>query len=1148
MNAPNQQLTTSSSQTIAPLSSGLDNQTQLSNISPRASASVLSQGDGLKAEYYDNIDFTNLKVTRTDPRVNFVWGTGSPDPSIGADTFSARWTGQVEAKYSETYKFYTTSDDGVRLWVNGQQIINDFVDHSATEDSGSIALVAGQKYDIKLEYYENTYSAVSQLSWSSSSQAKEIIPQSQLYSNVTSNTDVTPPSATANAANLTTSSGNYTFTVVYNDNTAINVNSLDSNDLLVTGANGYSQVAKFVSVDNNSNGSPRTATYSINPVGGSWDAASNGSYTIALRANQVCDTNGNFASAGTIGNFQVNIASGSGSGIGNGTGLNAEYYDNIDFTNLKVTRIDPRVNFVWGTGSPDPSIGADTFSARWTGQVEAKYSETYKFYTTSDDGVRLWVNGQQIINDFVDHSATEDSGSIALVAGQKYDIKLEYYENAYSAVSQLSWSSTSQAKEIIPQSQLYSPVLPNPPVLPTTITLGQGNTTVNEGDGSVTLSVLRTGDLSGTSSILYSTQSGTAKAGNDYGNGAEEIQGQLTFAPGETSKQVKIPIIDDNVIEGDETFSFLIDQPQGATLGTQRTLGITIQDNDSQSLNFTEPQVNENAGNAIVTVTRGKGSGTASVKYTTVDGTAKAGSDYQAASGTLTFAQGETSKTISISIKDDNIQEANEAFTLKFSDAVGVQLPTNPAATITIIDNDSNFNQKTVVSGLVQPTEFDWSADHKLMFIAQKDGQVKVFNTVTNTLEAQPFIDISSQVNDVNDRGLLGMAVHPDFGKSPNGNNYVYLLFTYDPPETNPNNANNNPNSTLDNPDQGGNRAGRLIRVTADPKTDYETAIAGSEVILLGKNDTWNNISHPDFDSTVVDQTDETKNYGPSGIINKTTGKLFANVQDYLNAIKNNNITNIQDFIATDSSTHSVGSVRFGNDGTLFVSLGDATSYNRADLRALRVQDLDNLSGKILHIDAITGQGLSTNPYYNGDPNSNRSKVYDLGVRNAFRITVNQQTNIPFIGNVGWYSWEEVVTGGPGKNFGWPFYEGGYDANGNLVSLKQYAYSQLDVAKDFYNSGTVVTPPIYAYDHSSGSTSIGVGDFYTGGGFNNALFIFNPSKGTIDALTLNSQNKVIATTQFASNLGVPVDVRAGDDGKLYYVDLVLGEIDSWTPV
>ncbi|MBW4677449.1 MAG: hypothetical protein KME52_26665, partial [Desmonostoc geniculatum HA4340-LM1] len=224
--------TTPTNSVIPNQSSSLEtiNQPQ-SNLSVRAS-NLVSQGDGLKAEYYDNIDFTNLKVTRTDAKVDFIWGVGSPDPSIGADTFSARWTGQVEAKYSETYNFYTNSDDGVRLWVNNQLLVDKFVDQSATENTGSIALVAGQKYDIKLEYYDNAYSAVSQLSWSSTSQAKEIIPQSQLYS------QANPPAS-------------------------------------------------------------------------------------------------------------------------NGDGLKAEYYDNIDFTNLKVTRTDAKVDFIWGVGSPDPSIGAD---------------------------------------------------------------------------------------------------------------------------------------------------------------------------------------------------------------------------------------------------------------------------------------------------------------------------------------------------------------------------------------------------------------------------------------------------------------------------------------------------------------------------------------------------------------------------------------------------------------------------------------------------------------------------------------------------------------------------------------------------------------------------------------------------------------------
>jgi CubicO group peptidase (beta-lactamase class C family) len=151
-----------------------------------------------------------------------------------------------------------------------------------------------------------------------------------------------------------------------------------------------------------------------------------------------------------------------------GTGLLGEYYENIDLISLKVTRIDPAINFNWGLKSPDPSIDPDTFSVRWTGQVAAKFSETYKFYVFSDDGVRLWVNNQLIIDKWIDQKA-ENQGSIALTAGQLYDIKMEYYENGAGAIALLSWSSPSQVKQIIPQGQLY------PASTTTTVTTGSFN-------------------------------------------------------------------------------------------------------------------------------------------------------------------------------------------------------------------------------------------------------------------------------------------------------------------------------------------------------------------------------------------------------------------------------------------------------------------------------------------------------------------------------------------------------------------------------------------------------------------------------------------------------------------------------------------------
>jgi hypothetical protein len=137
--------------------------------------------EGLKGEYYDNKDFTNLKLTRTDAMVNFDWGSSSPDSSIEAETFSVRWTGQVQPRYSETYTFYTTSNDGVRLWVNGKLVIDNWTEHTPTENSGTITLTSGQKYDIKMEYFEGSGTSVAKLLWSSPSQVKEIISQSQLY-------------------------------------------------------------------------------------------------------------------------------------------------------------------------------------------------------------------------------------------------------------------------------------------------------------------------------------------------------------------------------------------------------------------------------------------------------------------------------------------------------------------------------------------------------------------------------------------------------------------------------------------------------------------------------------------------------------------------------------------------------------------------------------------------------------------------------------------------------------------------------------------------------------------------------------------------------------------------------------------------------
>src|SRR6185295_1060484 len=153
------------------------------------------------AGWVTNLDrFTVQKLPRTDATVNFDWGSGGPDPSVAPDSFSVRWTGQVQAQFSETYAFFTVSDDGVRLWVNGVLVVNNWTDHAPTENSGTIGLTAGQRVDLKMEFYENGGGAVAKLLWSSPSTAKQTVPQSQLYPAASGGSSPPPPPPSENLA------------------------------------------------------------------------------------------------------------------------------------------------------------------------------------------------------------------------------------------------------------------------------------------------------------------------------------------------------------------------------------------------------------------------------------------------------------------------------------------------------------------------------------------------------------------------------------------------------------------------------------------------------------------------------------------------------------------------------------------------------------------------------------------------------------------------------------------------------------------------------------------------------------------------------------------------------------------------------------
>ncbi len=140
-------------------------------------------------------------------------------------------------------------------------------------------------------------------------------------------------------------------------------------------------------------------------------------------------------------------------------GLIGEYYHGSSsdpWDNLVMERLDPMVDFNWGEGSPEPGVvNVDNFKVRWTGEVEIPATGTWTFHTQTDDGVRLWVNDELIIENWTDHGSTHDAGEINLKGGQRYPIRLEWYENGGGAICQLSWEGPTIPRQVIPSGYLW---------------------------------------------------------------------------------------------------------------------------------------------------------------------------------------------------------------------------------------------------------------------------------------------------------------------------------------------------------------------------------------------------------------------------------------------------------------------------------------------------------------------------------------------------------------------------------------------------------------------------------------------------------------------------------------------------------------------
>ncbi|WP_018353576.1 PQQ-dependent sugar dehydrogenase [Longispora albida] len=425
----------------------------------------------------------------------------------------------------------------------------------------------------------------------------------------------------------------------------------------------------------------------------------------------------------------------------------------------------------------------------------------------------------------------------------------------------------------------------------------------------------------------------------------------------------------------------------------------------------------------------------------------------------------------------------------------------------------TGFAEQIVFSGLNQPTNMEFAPDGRI-FVAQKNGVVKVFDSLTDQAP-DTFADLSAQVNSFWDRGLLGLALPPDFPASP----YVYVLYTYDakPGGSAPTWGDTCPSPPGDTAD-GCVVTGRLSRLKA--AGNHQT---GPEEVLV---------------------TDWCQQY-PS----HSVGDLAFGPDGYLYASAGDGAS----FNWTD----------YGQDGSPVNPCGDpggaAPAPPSAEGGALRSQDVRTtadpagLDGTIIRIDPATGAGVAGNPYF-ASTDANARRIVSYGLRNPFRMSFRPGTGEIWAGDVGWSTWEEinrVTSPATAANFGWPCHEGAGRHSG-------YDGANLTLCESLYTAGGV-TSPYYAYNHGSkvvagescpsgGSSVTGIA-FYPAAGeypaeYNNALFFSDYNRGCIWAMQTGANGLPDPTKikTFVAGASGVVDLEAGPGGDLYYADLPGGTI------
>lgn len=460
------------------------------SLPPEVAALMKGRGNGLLGTYYERVDLSGRAVHRLDETVNFDWETGEPIAGVQKDYFSARWAGQLEAPVSGKFTFHLDADDGARLWLADRLICDAWRVADSTEISGDIELQAGQRYDLRLEYYDNLGPARLRLSWTGPGIPKSIVPRNQLHAALGTKPADNPPTRGLLAAYYRRTELDSSSAVTRID-PQLDFNWGENAPVPDVPAQSFSarwsgQVAAQFT---------ESYTFHVEAGGGAklwldgqlilnqWNDKPGEFYStvVPLTAGQKYDLRIEHFSTSKEARMRLLWSSVSQRKVpipadvltpsrpaDSGArkpqhGLLGTYFSRADCSGEVLKRLDAQVNFDWADKPAAPGVPTEDFSVRWTGQVQAQHTENYTFHLEADDGVRVWLGDRQIIDEWRQQSTTVVSQPVALNAGQFYPLTVEYYSAKPPAMAKLKWSSPSTPLGIIPASRLFPPNAPSAP-------------------------------------------------------------------------------------------------------------------------------------------------------------------------------------------------------------------------------------------------------------------------------------------------------------------------------------------------------------------------------------------------------------------------------------------------------------------------------------------------------------------------------------------------------------------------------------------------------------------------------------------------------------------------------------------------------------